>query len=258
MGVRRNSQRIPANIEPVEGDITACEKLCEILVRPFDIVVVTLSPSGFSEIDYRETYLQGARSLVKAIELAANKPRLLIWVSSTSVYGQSNGKWVDENSETQPDQFSGRILLQAEQLVRDASVPSVCVRFSGIYGPGRERLIRQVLNGEGRPAQPEQWSNRIHVDDCAGVLAHLIRRCRNGQELQPVYIASDCEPVTQHDLRVWLAEQLGVAITQEKAVEGPNRRCDNAQLLKSGYRFRYPGYREGYASLIGDLTSKTP
>ena len=97
---------------------------------------------------------------------------------------------------------------------------------------------------------PKQWSNRIHADDCGGVLAHLIKLYESGKPIEQIYLASDCQPVTQHEIRNWLAEQLTVDLIAEPAAVGPIRRCSNRLLLQSGFSFRYPSYKEGYAALL--------
>jgi nucleoside-diphosphate-sugar epimerase len=124
------------------------------------------------------------------------------------------------------------------------------VRFSGIYGPGRSRLLSQVQAGKGRPKLPEQWSNRIHADDCGAVLAHLIELLESNKPIEPIYLASDCEPVTQYDIRQWLAQKLDVSLIAEAVKLGSIRRCSNRLLLDTGFKFNYPSYKEGYDALI--------
>ena len=216
------------------------------------MLVVTLTPGSFTPEAYQKSYVDGATTLVAAINSAEHKPRLVIWVSSTSVYGDRQGAWVDEQSPTAAQTFSGKLLLQAEEQIAELSCATVIVRFSGIYGPGRTRMLGQILAGKGRPAVPEQWSNRIHSDDCAGVLAHLIRRFDKGEALDNLYVATDCAPVTQHDLRIWLAKQLKVELQDEIVEQKAIRRCSNQRLLDGGYQFIYPGYKEGYQSLIDE------
>jgi len=188
--------------------------------------------------------------LARAMALASSVPKLVIWVSSTSVYGHCNGDWVNEQSPTTAQSFSGKLLLEAEQQITALPCPTVIVRFSGIYGPGRTRMLDQIIAGKGRPAQPEQWSNRIYSEDCAGVLAHFVRAFDAGRELENLYIATDCAPVTQHELRIWLAQQLEVELEDEIVEQKAIRRCSNQRLLDSGYQFVYPSYKEGYQSLI--------
>ncbi len=251
-GLKRNPQNLPDAISPITGSLTDLNRLEDVLVEGFDVLVVTLTPGSFTPEAYQKSYVDGATTLVAAINSAEHKPRLVIWVSSTSVYGDRQGAWVDEQSPTAAQTFSGKLLLQAEEQIAELSCATVIVRFSGIYGPGRTRMLGQILAGKGRPAVPEQWSNRIHSDDCAGVLAHLIRRFDKGEALDNLYVATDCAPVTQHDLRIWLAKQLKVELQDEIVEQKAIRRCSNQRLLDGGYQFIYPGYKEGYQSLIDE------
>ncbi len=249
----RRSQRGAPGVELFCGDCRDPGVLGKALAGR-DVVVVTLTPGAFTEQDYRDTYVGGARALAGAIASGPG-PGLVIWVSSTSVHGQCRGEWVDEDSITEPRSFSGRALLAAEAVVAGLPVPATVVRFSGIYGPGRTRLIEQVRRGLCAPAQPVQWSNRIHSEDCAAVLHHLIRRHASDQGLWPLYLASDCEPAPLHEVHLWLARRLGVTVTggaPPGAARG-NRRCRNKRLLASGYRFLYPSYREGYDALVSQV-----
>jgi len=249
-GLKRNPQNLPASITPIAGNMTDVEQLTSILNQQFDVVIVTLTPQSFTEQAYRDSYVAGAEALAAAIEETQSRPKLVLWVSSTSVYGNNQGAWVDETTPTNPVSFSGQLLLQAEQTIGRLPCAYSIVRFSGIYGSGRTRMLDQIKAGKGRPAQPEQWSNRIHSDDCAGVLAHLVELFDRGETLEPIYLGTDKEPVTQHDMRRWMASQMQVQLTEEIVVQNAIRRCSNRRLLESGYEFIYPGYREGYLALM--------
>jgi nucleoside-diphosphate-sugar epimerase len=251
-GLKRNPQTLPDFISPLAGSMTDLNLMVEVLNQGFDVVVATLTPDGFTPEAYQRAYVDSAKTLASAMTLATSVPKLVIWVSSTSVYGHCNGGWVDEQSPTTALSFSGKLLLEAEQQITALPCATVIVRFSGIYGPGRTRMLDQIIAGKGRPAQPEQWSNRIYSEDCAGVLAHLVRAFDAGKELESLYIATDCAPVTQHDLRIWLAEQLEVELKDEIVEQKAIRRCSNQRLLDSGYEFLYPSYKEGYRLLIAE------
>ena len=124
--------------------------------------------------------------------------------------------------------------------------------------PGRLALLNSVKNGIGSPAQPKQWSNRIHSDDCAGFLVHLVNRYLKGQKLEKLYLGTDCEPAAQHDMRKWLAGKLNVILTEEaKSSRAGTQRYTNKKLLQSGYQLQYPSYREGYVSVIKSLSDDT-
>ena len=171
----------------------------------------------------------------------------VFFTSSTAVYGQSNGEWVDESSATEPTGFNGKVLLEAEQLVSDAPELGVNVRLSGIYGPGRTRLVRKVWSGEATATGG--WTNRIHVEDCAGALHHLMGLSNPA----PLYLGSDDLPVRTVDVVNWMAEKLGKPMPQPASTARLNKRCRNARLRQSGYRFIYPTFREGYPSIIDEF-----
>lgn len=252
-GLRRSGGGVE-DIQLVAGDCRDTE-LLEGLLTGQDAVVVTLTPGEFSEQGYRDSYIAGAESLVAALQRLPVKPATLLWVSSTSVYGQNHDEWVDETSDTQPRGFSGQCLLAAERIISAGPVPATIVRFSGIYGPGRGRLLDGVRAGRCVPSQPVKWTNRIHSDDCAGVLEHLLAKARGGDTLAPLYLGTDSAPTPLHEVQHWLAARLGVQLaeTEEPGLSRGNRRCSNALLLGSGYRFIYPGYQEGYDALLREM-----
>ncbi|MDC1513467.1 phosphate ABC transporter permease [Porticoccaceae bacterium] len=249
-GLKRNPQTLADFIAPLAGSMTDLDRLVEVLNQGFEVVVATLTPDGFTPEAYQRAYVDSAKTLAEAMTLATTVPKLVIWVSSTSVYGDCGGDWVNEQSPTTALSFSGKLLLEAEQQIATLPCATIIVRFSGIYGPGRTRMLDQIIAGKGRPAQPQQWSNRIYSEDCAGVLAHLVRAFDAGKALESLYIGTDCVPVTQHDLRIWLAQQLEVELVDEIVEQKAIRRCSNQRLLDSGYEFLYPSYKEGYQSLI--------
>ncbi len=182
----------------------------------------------------------------------------MFFASSTAVYAQQNGEWVDENSKTEPAHFRGTRLLEAEQIVLRAPVPGVVVRFGGIYGPRRTRLIDKVRAGNAVYRKtPPQYSNRIHRDDCAGSLHHLMELA----DRKPIYLAVDSDPADERTVLRWLAGALGspeprVAQGTDHSVVNRcgNKRARNDQLIRSRYTFRYPTFREGYRALIEDIT----
>jgi nucleoside-diphosphate-sugar epimerase len=251
-GLKRQPYNLPKYIQPIKADATNAEQLFSVASEGFDIWIATITPGEFTEQAYKDSYLAVAQSISSAISKLPKPPRLVLWVSSTSVYGDFKGDWVNEDTTPEPNTFSGNILLAAEKIIQQIPCETSVIRFSGIYGPGRTRLLSQVLAGKGRPSSPEQWSNRVHADDCGGILAHLVEYGLSGRLLLPEYLASDSAPVTQHEIRQWLAEQLAVSLVEEEVKIGSMRRCDNSRLLSSGYQFKYPTFKEGYGNLINE------
>ena len=257
-GLRRNPEQLPVFINPLKADLTNSEELVGIFSQDFDVVIATLTPGARTEEAYQKAYVDTATALVSSINNAKYQPKIVIWISSTSVYGDSTNQWLEEESPVNPASFSARALKKAEDIMTAVSCDLTIVRFSGIYGPGRLALLNSVKNGIGSPARPKQWSNRIHSDDCAGFLVHLVNRYLKGQKLEKLYLGTDCEPAAQHDMRKWLAGKLNVILTEEaKSSRAGTQRYTNKKLLQSGYQLQYPSYREGYVSVIKSLSDDT-
>lgn len=253
-GLRRSPEGLPGEIEGVAADLTDPRTLGG-LPRELDGVVYAVSPQDRSDAAYRAAYVTGVETLIGALSSAGSLPGRLLFTSSTAVYGQRGGEWVDEASPTEPRSFSGRRLLEGEATVRGARTTGVVVRFGGIYGPGRARLLGRVREGEARlPAGSPVWTNRIHRDDCAGALRHLLEH----PEPRDLYVAVDREPARLADVIRWLAERTGAPLPARSEEEPDpssrrrrsNKRCRSERLVASGYAFRYPTYREGYAAIM--------
>ncbi|WP_444985417.1 NAD-dependent epimerase/dehydratase family protein [Halomonas mongoliensis] len=252
VGVRRNVQALAdSGLEAAAADLTDPATLTAL--PDADVLIYVASADRFEEEAYRAAYAEGLRAVLAEFGARKKAPRRVFFVSSTSVYPQQAGEEVDEASPAEPTGFAGMLIREAEQALFDHVLPGTAVRFSGIYGPGRDRLIRQVSEGRIAPESPAMYSNRIHRDDCVGVLAHLVERELGGEEVEALYLASDCEPAPLHEVMSWLARQLKVEATE--IIQSPlrrraSKRCSNARLLASGYAFRYPSYREGYTQVL--------
>ncbi|HRD65541.1 MAG TPA: SDR family oxidoreductase [Candidatus Competibacter sp.] len=261
-GLKRQPTDLPPVIQPLAADLTDPATLTR-LPPALDYVVYSAAAAGFDEAHYRAAYATGVRNLLHALRQDDQRPRRLLFTSSTSVYAQHQGEWVDENSPAEAASFSGRCIRAGEQFMWDSPWPAIAVRFGGIYGSGRTRLIDGVRDGTAtRPAGAPIYTNRIHRDDCARVLEHLIE-LPNPERL---YVAVDDEPAPLDEVLCWLADQLGVP-APPPAPRSPlkpgaktdgntalrfraSKRCRNARLRASGFRFRYPSYRDGYAALL--------
>ncbi len=251
-GLRRKPLALPDGIKPLCADVTQPETLTQLSALAIDYVVITLTPARFDDESYRQVFVDGLANLLTVLTVSPSLKHV-VFVSSTSVYQQDDGQWVDETSATLPSSFSGQRLLQAEQLLIKSGLSSSIVRFAGIYGPGRRRLIEQVIAKQGCAKAPELYTNRIHRDDCVGFLAHLISCHRQNMPVESLYIGVDSEPVSMWELKGWLAEQLAIDTASMTITAPPRRnskRCSNKRLLASGYKLLYPGYRQGYGELL--------
>ena len=250
-GLRRNTAVLPTGVNPIVGDLCLPQSLGE-WPEQLDYVIYAAAADGSSEAQYQRAYLLGLQNILDRLAIQSYIPRRIFFTSSTSTFHQSDGEWVDETSATQPIQFNGQIMLAAEALLRCASFPATAIRFAGIYGPGRHRLIDRVLRGEGCPKEPVVFSNRIHQKDCAGIIAHLIHRDMDRLPIDNLYLGVDCQPTASFDVLQWLGQQLNVFLDNDSypAPARGNRRCSNQRIIESGYKFFYPDFRSGYASLL--------
>jgi nucleoside-diphosphate-sugar epimerase len=252
-GLRRHCDTLPSSVQAFPADLTKPETL-SALPPALDVVFYTAAPSSSSADNYRATYVDGMRHLLTALATQGHNVQRFIFTSSTGVYAQEAGEWVDETSSTDPVYFSGRELLIGEQVVLNSSFPTTVVRLGGIYGPGRTRLIDSVRKGTAVCTDgPPVYTNRIHRDDCAGVLQHVMQLTKPDR----LYLAVDHEPADQCVVLSWIALQLGLppprketAADAQTGLHRSNKRCSNRKLVETGYGFRYPTFREGYQALL--------
>ena len=261
-GLRR-SPRVETGIQPICADLCDPDSL-RALPPDLDFVFYTASAGGRDDARYRAAYLDGPRNLLAAMVSQERPPRRLFFTSSTAVYAQAAGEWVDEDSPEEAEDFAGRRLREGEEILREGPFPATVLRLGGIYGPGRTRLIDGLRAGSALlSAGPPHYTNRIHRDDCAGALRHLMHL----EQPEPLYLGVDCEPADRSEVLRWLAARLGQPPLRNAGEpggpprpRGGHKRCCNARLLRAGYRFRYPTFREGYGALVdradGPLAAK--
>ena len=187
----------------LRGDLTRPETLRE-LPAGITQVVYAPTPGARDEGAYRAVFVDGLRHVCDA--LADEPPRRVLFVSSSAVYGEHGDAWVDEDTPPDPPGFNGRVLLEAERWLAARAVPSASLRLAGIYGPGRMQLVERLRAGQATaPRHPPHWSNRIHVDDAAAAVAHLLGLPR----IEPVYVGVDDTPLPMHELYAQLAAMAG-------------------------------------------------
>jgi len=248
-------------IAPINGDITKREDFEKFLAK-YDWVVNCVSSSRGTGDDYRAVYLEGTRNLIEW--LSADPPKKFIYTSSTSVYGQTDGSIVTEQSPTEPLADTARVLLDTEKVLSQAATqnfPAVILRVAGIYGPGRGYWFKQFRRGEARiEGKGERFLNMVHRDDVVGATIAALEKGRPGQ----IYNVVDDEPVTQLRLFQWLATTLGKEMPPFLKSDGraerkrgwTNKRISNHKLkTELGYQFKYPTFREGYTATDGAIPS---
>jgi nucleoside-diphosphate-sugar epimerase len=243
-------QPVPlAGVQLISADVTRVETLAD-LPKGLDIVVFALSAGPGGEEAYQRVYLEGTRNVLT--KLQGQSLQHVFWLSSTGVYGETQGEWIDESTPARPATATGKVLLAAEHCVQSFSWPSTIVRLGGLYGPGRHRLLRWVQSAKPMQVSPPSWSNRIHVADAAGFLAHLCVRVITGQPLLPLYLAVDDAPTPQAEVLTWLAEQMQLPTPPTLTTDVPTqgKRIRNQALHETGYQLMFLDYRAGYTQVL--------
>ncbi|HEV8001672.1 MAG TPA: SDR family oxidoreductase [Planctomycetaceae bacterium] len=242
-------------IEPVVGDVLLPETLRSL--PPADVVLYAVGYDRQAAASKRDVYVRG---LANALDNLSWQVRRLFYISSTSVYGQDRGEWVDETSETAPANEDGQIVLAAEQTVRQLCPPGAAsvLRFAGIYGPGRLlRRIELVRRSEPIAGNPDGFLNLIHVDDGAQIVSRLAKR----DSVEPTYLVTDDRPIRRREYYGLLARLVGATepVFQFDASgerSGLNKRCSNARLeAQLGEILRFPTIDSGLAQAIGEHDS---
>jgi nucleoside-diphosphate-sugar epimerase len=249
-GLKRHPPATADKVNYIAADITVATQLHN-LATDFDTVFFVLSPDRYSENGYRAVYETGLDNLLNHFACAKQSPRWF-FTSSTSVYAQSQGEWVDEESVAEPENPNSQFIRAAERKIIAANPENIVVRFSGIYGEGRGYLLRLAQQTPEVQKNPPCFTNRIHQQDCVGVLLFLLQQQANGKLLKQCYLASDDNPAPTWEVMTWLAEQMKCRPPKEKTTQCSemNKRCNNQRLKALGYQFRYPSYQEGYLPLI--------
>jgi nucleoside-diphosphate-sugar epimerase len=230
----------------LRGDLTDPASLRELPAGITRLVYLP-APATRDKAAYRAIFVDGLRYLLDALD--RRKLGRVLFVSSSAVYGEHDGDWVDEATPTDPPGFNGAVLLEAEQWLAEQSLPSTVLRLAGLYGPGRLQLIERLRAGQLRvPRETPHWANRIHVDDAAAAVAHLLQL----KSPQPLYLGVDDTPMPLDELYDFLAALIDAPLPAEGAAPTGvgSKRLRNAQLRASGWAPQWPDAREGYAALL--------
>ncbi|MCL9814810.1 SDR family oxidoreductase [Natranaeroarchaeum aerophilus] len=263
IGVRRSDEGIKtiesAGFDAVQADITDADELS--VVPDVDAIVFAASSGGRGADAAREIYVDGLRGAIESFGTRENPPDRLVYTSSTGVYGDHGGDWVDETTPLDPTTEKTQVLAEAERIATEVAaeygIDGTVARYAGLYGPDRYRLDRYI---EGPVT--EGYLNMVHREDAAGAVAHILET----QLSMDTVVVVDDEPVSKWEFADWLAAECGRAEppkrTKAERLDDPglseaarrriltSKRCSNERLQASGYEFAYPTYREGYRAAI--------
>ncbi len=232
LGLKEPFRVVACDIADVEA-VRVAEGFCGL-----DAVIHCASSGKGGADAYRRVYLGGARNLA---EIA--RPKRLLFTSSTSVYAQTTGEWVNEESAAAPDRETGRVLMETEDLV--LSTGGIVARLAGIYGPGRSVMLRKFLSGEATiEGDGSRWINQAHRDDIATALWTLVTLGAAG-----IYNVTDDTPVTQRSLYVALADRFARPLPPSGEIPvdrkrgWTHKRVSNAKLRALGWAPKYPSFQ---------------
>ncbi|WP_331235827.1 SDR family oxidoreductase [Natronorarus salvus] len=265
VGVRRSKEGIDvieeAGFDGVRADVTDPESLAS--VPDSDALVFAASSGGRGADAASEVFVEGLQTAVGQFAGRERAPTRLVYTSSTGVYGDHGGDWVDEETPLEPTTEKTGVLAEAERIALESPIPGTVTRFAGLYGPDRYRLERYL---EGPVT--EGYLNMVHREDAAGAVRYLLEE---GLAREEVVLVADDEPADKWAFADWLAEQCGVEppakrTKEERLAEGDlseaarrrlltSKRCSNAKLRDLGYELSYPTYREGYREAVLAYTS---
>lgn len=258
VGVRRDwsgKQSENVHSRPVEANITRPETF-ERLPADAEVIVNCVSAGVRGEPErYRTVYYEGARRLLDW--LGNQSPELVLWTSSSSVYGNRGGEWVDERSRIDPGSEAAEILAETERIYRraaDRGLTTMIFRVSGIYGPGRDRVLRR-FRSRSSPLDPRKahyYMNMVHRTDIGRAVASATEDPQDGETFNIV----DNEPVLRREVYRWLAEQLGQNAPKLPTGSSPdfyNKRVSNGKFTRTfDFEWEYPTFHEGYRQLLQD------
>ncbi len=221
------------------------------LPEPDFIVHCAASGRGGAEA-YQRVYVDGCRNLV---EKFAGVP--LLFTSSTSVYAQTDGSVVTEESPAVPDRETGSLLLEAERTTLAAG--GTVARLAGIYGPGRSVILKKFLSGEAVIEEDgRRFLNQIHRDDAARAIYHLATTTASG-----VFNVSDSTPLSQIDCY----EKLCVIFSRPLPPSGPrdlnrkrgwtHKQVSNEKLRATGWQPHFPSFIDAAESIAASLANPT-
>jgi len=254
----RSSRVEVEGVTAVHADLTVVESLKHLPDR-LDAIVFTAGSDEFTDDAYKAIYVDGLSNLLRPSAgggaRSENQRTRLVVATSTAVYGQDAGEFVDESDQTSPTRFSGLRMLESESVAANSPQQSILVRFGGIYGPGRTRFLDRIHGRQAPLSNAASYTNRIHRDDCAGVLRHLLRYPNPA----PVYLGVDHEPADRNDVIRWISKKFDIeppSVPEDCKDRVTGKRCSNHLLLSTGYRFRYPTFREGYEEMIDAMRSR--
>lgn len=253
VGVSRNPQTLPdALSQRVYGDYGSLEGLVKAAEIKPDYLIFTPVPASRDIAGYQQGYAKAAQNIAESGLLS--ETRRAIYVSSTRVYAERSGGWVNEDSLLAVGDPFVDALLAGEACFRRHATTTV-VRPSGLYDGANPIMLRPILEGFSSRVS-SGFTNRIHREDAASLLVEMIKRDLRGEKLPATLNLNDNSPVTTRELEAWCFKELGREPSGQRDNQPrANRRVSNARLQAMGFSLRYPSFREGYKEALSQAAT---
>lgn len=244
-------------IEPLIADVLVPDSLGLLPAAERIFYCVGFDRAAGSSL--RTVYVDGLQNVLDVLPPSVTR---FVYASSTGVYGQTDGEWVDEASPTCPQHESGKACLEAEQRIlawaeaRDHSISAIILRFAGLYGPGRV-VRRSILErGELIRGDPDKFLNLVHIDDAAQAAATALLAAPAGS----VYLIGDDRPVSRKEYYTRMALLIAAPEPRfeppppgspEAAREATNKRVANERMKSGlGVTLIYPDITSGLRAAL--------
>ena len=243
VAIRRHADQVPAPLQGISADLSV--ETPNLPPLDLDLLVVALTARPRSEEAYRATYVDGMARALDALTQPGSVPPALCWCPrrrSSATHPRTC--WSTRLVLAAPTDGPGRMLLAAEELFAERVPGGTVLRLSGLYDGDSTRLTDRLTSGDG--GDPHRWTNRIHRDDAAAAVVHLLTM---DEQPDSLYVGTDDEPAQMGDVMAFLAGRLGVAApARADPTLGTGKRLSNAFLRSTGWTPTFRTFRDGYAA----------
>ena len=243
------------DINSYEFNEKKIDKNINIKIQDADFILVSIPPINDGDI-----VLKNFKEIIKRA-----KTKWITYLSATSVYGNHDGEWVNEDSETKPTSFNGIKRLQAEnqwlKFSIENKIPLQIFRLSGIYSV-QNNILKRLISGQAKIVKKENhFFSRVHIEDIANLLFHSMKKFKSNE----IYNVSDDKPAPQEEIVSYGAKLLKVkspdfleldALEDEilKDFYKDSKKVDNRKVKEFfNYKLTYPTYKEGLDKILNDI-----
>ena len=255
--ITRNQHRADtfrqSGFSPIVADITQPDSLADLPSVQTVLFAVGFDRSRYDDI--RKVYVDGLQNVLNRLPASVSQ---FIYISSTGVFGNNDGDWVDEGSSPNPQRPGGKACLEAESIISETlGQRATILRLAGIYGPGRIPRIEAIRNQDWQSLGQSGHINLIHVDDSAAIVIDVARQNLLGD----MFLVSDGKPPQRKDFYEFIAGETATGPIDWSVSAKPDvsrrasadKRISNQKLLKAlKYEFIYPDYQAGLRHSIAE------